>query len=144
MVVTDTSLSWRTAHLIALAAIEYAEARQLKVCVSVLDRHGYPLAQLRINNAAFPCIDISVNKAFTAVSFGFSTQDWTRRLEGNPHLLSSLSQQDRMVLFGGGIPVQFQGETMGAIGVSGASENQDVECANAGIEAFLTLSEHAK
>lgn len=144
MIVTDTSLSWRTAAHIAQAVMDYAEINQLKICVSVLDRHGYPLAQLRVNNAAFPCTDISHNKAFTAVSFGFPTQDWNTRLEGKPHLLNGLSQQEGIVMFGGGIPIRFRDEMIGAIGVSGASEEQDVACAQAGIEAFLALCDNAE
>ncbi|WCE32061.1 GlcG/HbpS family heme-binding protein [Vibrio sp. SCSIO 43137] len=142
MVVTDTSLSWQSALLIAQASIEYAELNKLKVCVSVLDRHGHPLAQLRVNNTAFPCTQISADKAYTAVSFGFSTQEWNERLKHKPSLLQGLSQQKRMVLFGGGLPVCSEGELLGAVGVSGASEEQDAACAKAGVEAFLKYADN--
>lgn len=136
MFVTDTSLSWQSALLIAQAAIEYAESNQLKVSVSVLDRHGSPLSQIRINHAALPCTQISADKAYTAVSFGFATKEWNSRLEAKPSLLHGLSHQKRMVLFAGGEPIYYHDQLVGAIGVSGASEDQDAACANAGVAAF--------
>lgn len=45
----------------------------------------------------------------------------------------------RMVLFGGGIPVIHEGHCVGAVGVSGASEDQDVECAEKGLEVIAEL-----
>ncbi len=142
MIVTDTSLSWQSALIIAQASIEYAEKNKLRVCVSVLDRHGHPLAQIRVNNTPFPCTEISQDKAYTAVSFGFPTQDWNRRLEGKPSLLQGLSQQKRMVMFGGGLPVRFDDEIIGSVGVSGASEQQDEACAQAGVTAFQRYVEN--
>lgn len=140
MLVTDTSLSWQSALFIAQAAIEYAESNKLNVSVSVLDRHGNPLSQLRMNHTALPCTQISADKAYTAVSFGFSTKDWNRRLEGKPSLLHGLSHQKRLVLFAGGEPIFHDEQLVGAIGVSGASEEQDAACASAGVEAFLQHS----
>jgi uncharacterized protein GlcG (DUF336 family) len=139
MLVTDTSLDWRCASEIALAAIEYAEQQALQVSVSVLDRHGHPLAQLRVNNTALPCTAISADKAYTAVSFGFATDLWSSRLENKPDLLHGLSHQPRMVLFGGGMPLQVNGHTVGAIGVSGACEQQDIACAQAGAARLAAM-----
>nr|WP_315983490.1 heme-binding protein [Aliamphritea spongicola] len=78
-------------------------------------------------------------KAYTAVSFGFGTHLWQQRLADKPHLLSGLTQQPDMVLFGGGLPVTYNGQLVGAVGVSGASEAQDQACAAAGIAALPEL-----
>ncbi|WP_375753622.1 heme-binding protein [Vibrio sp. HN007] len=139
MLITDTSIDWKLAHQIVLASAEYAESNQLKVCVSVLDKHGNPLAQLRINDAALPCTAISQDKAYTAVSFGFPTANWEHRLSAKPHLLSSLAHQPRIVTFGGGIPLFVNDEVVGAIGISGASEREDMACAEAGLKRFNDL-----
>ncbi|MGH8750411.1 MAG: heme-binding protein, partial [Burkholderiales bacterium] len=42
----------------------------------------------------------------------------------------------RLVAFGGGLPLRFEGQLIGGIGVSGGSEQQDEACAGAGIEAI--------
>jgi len=41
------------------------------------------------------------------------------------------------VAFGGGLPIAVDGECIGAIGVSGASEEQDEACAQIGLDAIL-------
>ena len=48
------------------------------------------------------------------------------------------SAQPRLIVFGGGVPVRLAGqdEWIGGIGVSGASEQQDEECAWAGLAAI--------
>ncbi len=136
MLVNDASLSWDAAQKAALAACQYAADNNLKICAWVLDRHGNPLAMQRINNAPMPSTEIARGKAFTAVSFGFGTHLWQERLADKPHLLSGLNVQDGIVMFGGGLPIEVNGERVGAIGVSGASEAQDQACAQAGIDAL--------
>ncbi|WP_261844952.1 GlcG/HbpS family heme-binding protein [Aliamphritea ceti] len=139
MLIQETSLNWQSAQQICQASCEYATAQSLRICVWVLDRHGNPLAMQRINHAPLPSTDIARDKAHTAVSFGFGTHLWQQRLADKPHLLSGLTTRPDMVLFGGGLPIKHNGQLIGAIGVSGASESQDQECAAAGIASFPEL-----
>jgi len=53
---------------------------------------------------------------------------------GMPH-------RDRLVVFGGGIPIVVDGENLGGIGVSGGSAEQDEICARAGHDALRSLLE---
>jgi uncharacterized protein GlcG (DUF336 family) len=137
---SDHSLSWEAAHQMTHAACEHATALGVRICVWVLDRHGNPLALQRINQAPLPSTEIARGKAYTAVSFGFPTHLWQSRLADKPHLLQGLSQQPGVVMFGGGVPIRYKGEIVGAIGVSGASEAQDQQCAEAGIQAVAGFS----
>ncbi|WP_286239253.1 GlcG/HbpS family heme-binding protein [Neptuniibacter halophilus] len=141
MLVTDSSLDWQSAQTIAAAACQYADQHHLRICAWVLDRHGNPLAMQRINNAPLPSTEIARGKAFTAVSFGFATHLWQSRLAEKPHLLSGLNVQEGVVMFGGGLPIRYNGELVGSIGVSGASEAQDQACAEAGIAAISELDQ---
>lgn len=140
MLVNDSSLGWETANSIAKTACQYAKENNLRICAWVLDRHGNPLSMQRINNAPMPSTEIARGKAYTAVSFGFGTHLWQERLATKPHLLSGLNVQEGVVMFGGGLPIKHKGEIVGAIGISGASEAQDQECAEAGIAAIADLS----
>ena len=140
MLVNDSSLGWETANSIAKAACQYAADNNLRICTWVLDRHGNPLVMQRINNAPMPSTEIARGKAYTAVSFGFGTHLWQERLATKPHLLAGLNVQEGVVMFGGGLPIKHEGVIVGAIGVSGASEAQDQECAEAGIAAITELS----
>ena len=48
--------------------------------------------------------------------------------------MDSLTACDRVSLFGGGLPIIFDGQMVGAIGVSGSSEKGDESCAQAAID----------
>lgn len=131
------SLSTPLAATIANAVCDFAAREKLNICVSVLDRHGHPLAFQRMESSPLHSIQIAEDKAFTAVSFGFATHLWQERLKENGHLRQALSQQSRLLMIGGGLPLICNDERVGAIGVSGASEQQDIACATAGLNTFL-------
>lgn len=136
MIRTETVLDWQAAAHAAQAACDFATSQQLTICVWVVDRHGNPLVMQRINNTPAHCTEIARNKAVTAAAFGFPTADWQTRLAEKPALLDGLSRQRGLITFGGGIPIELNGERIGAIGVSGASEAQDIACAEAGLEVL--------
>ncbi len=131
------------ANQLATAIYNDAIHQGLKICVSVLDRHGYPLAFQRMNGAPLHSIQIAEDKAFTAISFGLATHTWQERLKENGHLRQTLSQQPRMLMIGGGLPLHVNDELVGAIGVSGASEQQDIDCALTGLTLFFAETQDA-
>ena len=135
--VTERSISWQTAHQAVRRAVDKADELGVAINVSVVDRGGNPLAFLRMNGAPLHSISIAEDKAYTAVSFGFSTADWMDAIGDVPQLREGLVQRDRLVIFGGGLPLTVDGELVGAIGVSGASEEQDDLCAQAGVDSLL-------
>jgi uncharacterized protein GlcG (DUF336 family) len=57
-------------------------------------------------------------------------------LESEPALLHGIVKTDRLIVFGGGVPLVAEGRTVGAIGVSGGSSDQDVQIAEAGAAAI--------
>jgi len=133
------SLSDQAAANIIKAACEYARTQGLKVCVSVVDPHGNLMAFQRINGSPLHSISIAQDKAYTAVSFGVETAKWSQRLENKPYTFQSLANCSRMSMLGGGVPINIDGQLVAGVGVSGASEQQDMDCAKAGI-AILNLS----
>ena len=94
--ISQSSITTPMANQLATAICNYASHQGLKICVSVLDRYGYPLAFQRINGAPLHSIQIAEDKAFTAISFGLATHVWQERLKENGHLRHTLSQQPRM------------------------------------------------
>lgn len=136
MIVQQASLQCDTAAALCEAACAYAAQHQLTVCAWVLDSHGNPLAMQRHNQAPLASTEIARRKAWTAVSFKLPTDRWEQRLHDKPHLRASLMQQQDLALFGGGLPIVKDGQLLGAIGVSGASEAQDIDCAQAALAAL--------
>ncbi len=119
-------------------ALQHAAKNGWLVSVAVLDGGGHLLAFGRGAGAPLHTIDIAQDKALTAVSFGMSTADVGERLRNAPdHVRSCLMLRPRLVPMGGALPFRVDGRLVGAIGVSGASEEQDGECAAAGYRVVV-------
>lgn len=117
------------------AAVRYAEIRGWKVNVAICDRGGNLMAFLRMPGAFLHSVDIAIDKAYTAASFGFPTKGWMGAVGHDEGMKLGFSNRPRLVVFGGGLPIG-QGDWIGGIGVSGASESEDEECARAGLVAI--------
>jgi uncharacterized protein GlcG (DUF336 family) len=134
---TTPGISWDAASTAARAAVHYAQARGWRINVAVVDRGGNMMAFLRMPGAFLHSIEIAIDKAYTAASFGFSTKDWMGAIGHDDGMKFGFSAQPRLIVFGGGLPMRVEGEEwIGGIGVSGASEAQDEECARAGLAAI--------
>lgn len=103
--------------------------------IAVVDDGGHLKAFVRMDGASFGSAEIAVNKAYSAVAFGFSTEEFFDMIKGDLSLLHGLPSHGRMALYAGGIPLKVEGVVVGGIGVSGGRPVDDVEVANAGVEA---------
>jgi uncharacterized protein GlcG (DUF336 family) len=132
-VIKKNSISYELAQEMVNAAV--AKARELGVTenVAILDDGGNLKAFSRMDGTPIPTIEIAQNKAYTAL-FGVSTQDFFNFIEGDPSLLAGIPTLARVAAWGGGFPIQVNGEVVGAIGVSGAPTVQnDIDCARAAL-----------
>ncbi len=131
------SLGLGAADEIADQALAAASAAGIHICVALVDRAGHTLVFKRQPGAPFHSIDIALDKAYTAVSFGRATGKWDKRLaEGSEMLRHGLMHRERFVGFGGGLPIVLDGQRVGAIGISGGSEAQDVAFCEAALAAW--------
>lgn len=130
-----TSLNWDAALKAVRGALEQAEKLEIAVCVVVMDRGGNSLASGRDPRAPFHSQGIAADKATTAAGFGMPTSQWWGFIEqmNSPGITAGIPSTDRLAVFGGGVPVYQGGELIAGIGVSGGSEEQDEECARAGL-----------
>lgn len=128
---------WEAAHAAVDAAVRQAEMLGIRINVAVADSGGNLAAFLRMPGAFLHSIEIAIDKAYTAAGFGFPTSAWSGALEGlSKAARDGLPRRPRLVAFGGGLPLRVEGELLGAIGVSGGSEEQDEQCARAGLAAI--------
>jgi len=132
---TIPGISAEAAAAACTAAVAHATANGWKINVAVVDRGGNLMAFLRMPGAFIHSIDIAIDKAFTSASFGFPTKAWMGAIGHDEGMKLGFSAQPRLIVFGGGLPVG-SGDWLGGIGVSGASEVQDEECARAGLAAI--------
>lgn len=120
----------------ALIADCAAKARDLgkAMAIAVCDHAGELKAFLRMDGAPFLAVSIAENKAWTAASFGISTDQWHEFIKDDPPLLTGIVRTPRLVTFGGGFPIVVGGQVVGGIGVSGGHYSEDMECAHAALE----------
>ena len=136
MSVSQRVIDWRAAQAACAGAVAHAESLGLHINVAVVDTGGTLAAFLRQPGAFLHSVDIAIDKAYTAASFGFSTALWGDVVGQDELLRIGLNQRPRLVMFGGGLPVVEGGERLGGIGVSGGSAAQDEACARAGLRAI--------
>lgn len=135
--VAQRTMDWHAAHLAAGAAVQAAEALGVCINVAVVDACGVLASFLRMPGAPLHSVDIAIDKAYTAVSFGLATSQWSEVLQQHSSAVrEGLVLRPRFVAFGGGLPVLENGQRIGGIGVSGGSEQQDEACARAGLAAL--------
>ena len=134
--VPQATVSWQAAHAAVEAAVRHAESLGVLINVGVTDVGGNLIAFLRMPGAFPQSIQFAIDKAYTAGGFGFPTSQWMSVLGDNEGMKLGFSAQPRLIVFGGGLPIRVDGQLVGGIGVSGASEEQDAECALAGLRAI--------
>jgi uncharacterized protein GlcG (DUF336 family) len=126
------SISSELAQKMADAALAKARALGVSENVAILDERNLK-AFSRMDGAPILCIEIAQNKAYTAL-FGVSTHELFDFIKGDPSLLAGMPTLARMAAWGGGFPIQVDGEIVGAIGLSGAPTVQnDIDCARAAL-----------
>jgi len=130
------TLSSAAASKAVEAAVAHGSARGKAVVAAAVDAGGDLLALLRADGAFTASVGIARDKAYTAAIFGLSTDDLSNALIANAVVHSGIAARPGVVLFGGGFPVREGGEVIGAIGVSGGSEDDDRDCAKAGLQAL--------
>jgi uncharacterized protein GlcG (DUF336 family) len=135
--VSQNVIGWAAAHAAVAAAVKAAVAMDVRVNVAVVDASGVLAAFLRMPGAPLHSVEIAIDKAYTAASFGLPTSKWTVVLsQHSVAVREGLPRRPRFVAFGGGLPIVEGGQRIGAIGVSGASEEQDEVIARAGLVAL--------
>jgi uncharacterized protein GlcG (DUF336 family) len=134
---SQSVIGWEAAATAARAAVAHAESLGVAVNVAVVDASGTLAAFLRMPGAPLHSVDIAIDKAYTAVSFGLPTHQWDAALQNHSQAVrAGIVLRPRFVAFGGGLPILAGGQRIGAIGVSGGSEEQDQVIAQAGLDAL--------
>jgi uncharacterized protein GlcG (DUF336 family) len=134
--VVQRVISAEAAAAACQAAVAHARGLGLRINVAVTDSAGVLAAFLRMPGAFLHSVEIAIDKAYTAASFGFPTQQWVDVIGHDEALRIGLPLRPRLVVFGGGLPMRDGDVLVGGIGVSGGSAVQDEACARAGLAAL--------
>ena len=134
-----TSLTLEQAIAIARATLEKGrEAGYKPLTVAVLDDSGVVKVIHRDDGSSLLRPEIAVGKAWGSLGMGLSSRAIADLAAERPQFAASLAAlaQGRVVPAAGGVLIQDDsGDTVGAVGVTGDTSDNDEECALAGIEA---------
>jgi len=123
-------------RVIAAGEKKAAEIRQ-PMNIAVVDSGGNLVSHVRMDGAWIGSIDISIKKAFTSRAFDISTKDLaTHSQSGGQFFGIHVSNNGKIMIFAGGVPLRKEGKVVGAVGVSGGSGEQDHAVAEAAAAAF--------
>src|ERR1700689_4159436 len=123
-------------RIISAAEKKATEIKQ-PMNIAVADGGGNLIAHVRMDNAWIGSIDISMKKAYTSRAFDIATEDLaTHSQSGGQFFGIHASNDGKIMIFAGGIPLKRDGKVVGAVGVSGGSGDQDHAVAEAGAAAF--------
>lgn len=134
---TQRSLSLAAATRLAQLGLQCADEMGFAMNVVVVDRGGTPLVIMRNPDAPDASLEFAQRKAYTAASYGWPTIHWNEIVAERPLVMQGLSQNPQVCLIAGGVPVQWEGETIGAVGIAGAKAPEDHAVAQAALERFL-------
>lgn len=127
----------------AILSAAESKAREIKVPqnIAIVDDGGHLLVFARMDGVKLSSIEVAITKAVSAA---------LRRAPSGPSpanepsvMLSlglSLATDGKLTCIRGGLPLFVSGQCVGAIGVSGGTEDEDVQVAQAGVEALVKLA----
>jgi uncharacterized protein GlcG (DUF336 family) len=118
--------------------VAHAEAQNTDVAITavVVDESGRLVALGRMDGARPITVDIAMNKAYTAASFQQPTNELSG-VAGQAWFQSLIVSSNGKVMAGGGaIPIQENGQMVGAMAVAGGTDEQDHRFCEAGVRQF--------
>ena len=135
MISNKKDMSSDVAVKMAQAALDYANDEGWEITVAVCDRAGILVAFMKTDNVIPAAVDFALDKAFTATTLRKATHEFGERMSSASGLSLGVGTRNRLITWTGGIPI-FEGQDcVGGIGVSGAMDHQDLECADAALRS---------
>jgi uncharacterized protein GlcG (DUF336 family) len=127
-------LSVSEAWIAIAGARDQASEMGTPMCIAIVDESGTPIAFERMDGGKVHSVQVSIDKAFTAASARKGTHEYNAAcVPGNLTFGIHTALGGRLCVVGGGLPVIVQGLTVGGIGVSSGTPQQDMHCAEAGL-----------
>ena len=139
------ALTYEGARMAAETAGAAAAERGVSPVISAVDAGGALMYLVRPDSAQVASVEVTTDKARTAAIYRRPSKDFEDQASGGRPSALHLA---RAVPLQGGVPIEYDGEVIGAIGVSGATDaDEDRELAEIGaraIEAFIAAGSHGR
>ena len=116
------------------AAMAEAARERWPVSIAIVDDYGIPIVVVRMDEASAMSPATAIEKARSAAVTGLPTK-MLEAMVGERPAVATIGR----VAVEGGLPILFQGQRVGGIGVSGVQSEQDAQVAEAGLKAIANL-----
>ena len=123
------------------AALAKAHNLAINISVTVCDADGRLVAFQRMDGTLAEAHRASYGKALASAASGRPSGDESIEVSEDFRTATTatvIGQGMPLIRRPGGLPIIRAGQVEGALGVAGATDEQDVECALAGIDAFTS------
>jgi uncharacterized protein GlcG (DUF336 family) len=131
-IISHRDVGSHMAMAMVAAAVAKCEQNGNGLTVAVVDREGKLRALLVADTAAPHHVELAQRKAYTALTARRSSAEWAKATEPGSRIAGQRNMA-KVIPLSGGVPVKVGEETIGAIGVSGSTTEQDEVCALAGV-----------
>lgn len=137
--ITIQRLDLDDARLMLDAAKVKAVEIAVPMCIAITDDAGNLIAFERMDGGKVTSTTIAIDKSYTASGAKKATHEYGDASQpGKPAYGISSAIGGRLMVVGGGLPVMVDGHCVGGIGVSSGSPAQDMEVAQAGVDALFS------
>jgi len=128
-------LTLSEAQAIIAAAQRDAARKNLRLSIAVVDGRGDLIAATRMPNARSTTMDTAIGKAMGAAIFGRPSAELAARSDSPLYRNMNEVTGGRLRFFQGAVPIVRNGYTVGAVGASGASAQDDEDNVKAALGA---------
>ena len=136
----NNKMTLELARKLVKAVEEKAKEIGVKAVVAVSNEGANPVMVECMDDSYIASYDIAVNKAYTSVALKMSTKKLSILSQPNSELYGiQFTNEGKIVIFGGGVPLVSNGRIIGGLGVSGGSEEQDTFLADYGEKVFQEI-----
>jgi cob(I)alamin adenosyltransferase len=116
----------------------YAATIGKKAVIAVCNAQGNPIAVHVMDDAFLVSYDVALKKAYTAVSVKMSTMELSALVQPG-QTFYGLQNVDKMLVFGGGVPLKVGDRIVGGLGISGGTGEEDHMLCEYGLQVFARL-----
>ncbi|MAA65106.1 MAG: DNA polymerase III subunit delta' [Alteromonadaceae bacterium] len=135
---TMKRLDLADARLLIEGAARKSQEIGVPMCIAITDESGNLVAFERMDGGKTSSVIVAQDKAYTAAAARKATHDYNKVcVPGNLAFGIHTEVGGRLSTVGGGLPVTVDGEVVGGIGLSSGTPQQDMDCAQAGIDHFM-------
>lgn len=132
-----TDITLKIAKRLILEVEKKAMEMGLSAVIAVSNSAANPVAIHCMDDSYIASFDIALNKAYTSVAVKMSTIDLKAMSQPNQGLYGIQNTNNgKIIIFGGGVPLIHNGKIVGGLGVSGGSEENDTALAEYGRKLF--------